>query len=114
MFAMSRARLVVALIVWLALAAVLALAAFSSTASANHSWESYHWGRGAGEFTLALENNLTRDAAGTQPWLPYLQTASSSTSYNDWTDSTVLNTTIVDKEAWTSTCPATSGRAKVC
>jgi hypothetical protein len=36
MFAMSRARLLVALIVWLAFAAVLALYAFSSTASANH------------------------------------------------------------------------------
>jgi hypothetical protein len=109
MFAMSRARLLVALIVWLALAAVLALYAFSSTASANHSWSNYHWGRGAGQFTLGLENNLT---AGS-PWLQYLQTTSSSDK-NDWSDSTVLDAKIVDNEAWTSTCPATSGRVKAC
>jgi len=109
MFAMSRARLVVALVAWLAFAAVLALAAFSSTASADHSWSNYHWGRKTATFTLGLENNLT---AGS-PWLQYLQTTSSSDK-NDWSDSTVLDAKIVDNEAWTSDCPATSGRVKVC
>ena len=115
MFAMSRARLVVALIVWLALAAVLALAAFSSTASANHSWSTYHWGRGAGEFTLGVDSNLTTEA-----WKGRLATAagsaetSSTNGINDWSDSTQLDTQIKQLVPTTSTCPATSGRVKVC
>jgi hypothetical protein len=107
MFAMSRARLLVALIVWLAFAAGLALAAFSSTASANHSWSTYHWGRGAGEFTLRLDDNVS------SAWDPYLQTASASSSYNDWTDSTVMNTTIAPSTN-TKQCSPTSGRVEVC
>ena len=115
MFAMSRARLVVALLVWLALAAVLALAAFSSTASANHSWSSYHWGRGAGEFTLQLDDNLSTS------WKTYLQNASSNaTAYDplqnpthDWNDSSVLETTIAPSTN-TKQCRPTSGRVEVC
>jgi hypothetical protein len=121
MFAMSRARLLVALIVWLAFATVLALYAFSSTASANHSWSDFHWGNRPGldgqtqPFTLSVENNLTQNATG-NAWGGYLRTASSATdpAIKDWSDSTKLDTTIVNKQSWTSTCPATSGQVKVC
>jgi hypothetical protein len=120
MFAMSRARLVVAFVVWLAFAAVLALYAFASTASANHSWSTYHWGRTGSSFTLQLDDNVS------SVWDPYLRAASSSTEpddgvvdpeddykYNDWSDSSVLDTTIAPSTN-TKQCSPTSGRVEVC
>jgi hypothetical protein len=117
MFAMTPVR-VLAVMVGAAFAALLALAAFSSTADANHSWSNYHWGR-TGEFSLQLDDNVT------SAWDPYLKAASGPaepypkdpsptfTSTSDWTDSGALNTFIVQSTN-TKQCSATSGRVEVC
>src|SRR5512143_779986 len=67
------------LVVGLALALVL-----PGFASANHSWGGYHWARQANPFTLKLGDNVTSQ------WDSILGTTSS-----DWSQSTVLDTTIV-------------------
>lgn len=108
MFAMTRARLQIAVIVGAAFAALLALAAFSPTANATHSWSTYHWGRTADPFAVQLDNNLTTTA-----WSNLLQTASSSGSYNDRTESSVLGTKIAPSTN-NKQCQATSGRVEVC
>ncbi len=120
MFAMTRLRLLVVVIGGGALAALLALAAFSSIASATHSWSNYHWGRTTGTFALRLDDNLT-----TQAWKKDLATASGSANasgepstfdtngINDWTDSSVLDTFIYPSTN-TKQCSATSGRVEVC
>lgn len=83
---------------------MLALVAFpSGSASANHAWGSYHWARTSNPFTLKLGDNMTSN------WDPYLATASS-----DWTQSTVLNTTIVAGSTTGRKCRATAGRVEVC
>lgn len=69
---------------------------------ANHSWGGYHWARTANPFTVKLGDNLT---AG---WKTYLGTASS-----DWSQSAVLDTTVVAGGAKGS-CRPTSGRVEVC
>jgi hypothetical protein len=87
----------------LALAAVvLTASAFVSTAAASHSWGGYHWARTANPFTLKLGDNVTAD------WDSYLATTSS-----DWSQSTVLDTTIVPGQA-RGNCRPTSGRVEVC
>lgn len=120
MFAMTRLRLLVVVIGGGALAALLALAAFSSIASATHSWSNYHWGRTSSTFALRLDDNLT-----TQAWKNDLATASGSANasgepstfdtngINDWTDSSVLDTVIYPSTN-TKRCSATSGRVEVC
>jgi hypothetical protein len=82
---------------------VLAFGAFGSPASANHSWNGYHWVRTTNPFTLKLGDNLS---AG---WKSYLGTTSS-----DWSKSTVLDTTIVPGMASTRRCKPTAGRDEVC
>ena len=62
----------------------LALAAWASSTSANHSWGGYHWARSSNPFTLKLGDNVSAS------WDSYLVTTSS-----DWSQSTVLDTTIV-------------------
>ncbi|MDP9245472.1 MAG: hypothetical protein M3O64_02365, partial [Chloroflexota bacterium] len=69
---------------------------------ANHSWGGYHWARTSASFTVKLGDNLSTG------WKPYLATASS-----DWTQSTVLDTTIVAGGA-KGNCRPTSGRVEVC
>src|SRR5262245_21978142 len=64
--------------------AVSIFAAFTFVASANHSWNGYHWARTSNPFTLKLGDNVS------SAWDPILATTSS-----DWSQSTVLNTTIV-------------------
>jgi len=84
--------------------AVLAvLAAFPFSASAHHSWGDYHWARSSNPFTLKLGDNLSN------AWDTYLVTASS-----DWSQSTVLDTTIVSGGAKSKNCRPTSGRVEVC
>src|SRR6266496_373108 len=88
----------------LALALVcLSLAMFPAVASANHSWNGYHWARQSNPFTVKLGNNLN------STWSPILSTTSS-----DWTASTVLNTTIVAGQSSARRCPATLGQVEVC
>jgi len=103
MFAMTRLRLPVALIVTSALAALLALVAFAPGAKANHSWNGYHWARTANPFTLQLGDNVSSQ------WDPILGTTSS-----DWSKSTVLDTRIVAGQAKSKNCRPTSGRVEVC
>src|SRR5215203_4696969 len=59
MFAMTRFRLPVALIITSAFAALLAITAFSPAAKANHSWGGYHWARTANPFTLQVGDNVS-------------------------------------------------------
>lgn len=73
-----------------------------STAGASHSWNNYHWARTANPFTLKLGDNLTL------AWDPYLAEASS-----DWSQSSVLDTTIVPGTG-SKNCRPTPGRVEVC
>jgi hypothetical protein len=88
----------------MALAALAMVAsAFASTAAANHSWGGYHWARTSNPFTVKLGNNL--DAT----WQSYLATTSS-----DWSQSTVLDTTIVTGKSARRPCKATLGQDEIC
>ena len=82
---------------------LLALVALTTVTSANHSWRKYHWARTSNPFTIKLGNNLT------SAWSSYLNTASS-----DWSQSIVLNTSVVAGQSSPSTCPPTLGRVEVC
>jgi hypothetical protein len=82
---------------------IFALAAFPASVSANHSWGNYHWARTSNPFTLKLGDNVT------VAWDSYLATASS-----DWSQSSVLNTTIVAGSTTGRRCRPTSGRVEVC
>ena len=103
MFAMTRLRLSAALIITSALAALLALVAFSPTAQAHHSWNKYHWARTTTSFNLKLGDNVSSS------WDTYLNAASS-----DWSGSSVLDTTVVPGGTTPATCGPTSGRVEVC
>jgi hypothetical protein len=85
------------------LLAAVAVLAVPAGASANHSWGGYHWARTANPFTLKLGDNVS------SAWDSVLQTTSS-----DWTQSTVLNTTIVTGGAKPRNCRPTTGRVEVC
>jgi len=102
MFALTRLRLPIAVLIAVVFAALLALVAFSSTAEANHSWGGYHWARTSNPFTLQLDDNLS----GT--WKPYLATTST-----DWNKSNELDTKIAASQN-TKQCRPTSGRVEVC
>lgn len=69
---------------------------------ANHSWGGYHWARTANSFTLKLGDNVTGS------WEAYLSEASS-----DWSQSSVLDTTIVAGNGGKN-CKPTAGRIEVC
>jgi hypothetical protein len=108
MFAIPRLRLLGALVIGSALAVLLALVAYSPAAQANHSWGKYHWARTSNPFTLKLGNNLSSG------WGTYLNVASSGATNPDWSDSSVLNTTVVSGQTTGATCAPTSGRVEVC
>src|SRR5438093_4012139 len=84
-------------------AAVLTFAVSATPASANHSWNGYHWARTSNPFTLKLGDNVSG------LWDGMLATASS-----DWSKSTVLDTTIVPGGTNPRSCRPTSGRVEVC
>lgn len=75
----------------------------TGVAEASHSWGGYHWARTANPFTLKLGDNVDTK------WDAYLATAST-----DWTQSTVLNTTVVSGSTRPKSCRATAGRVEVC
>jgi hypothetical protein len=104
LFAMTRLRGLGAIVIGSALAVLLALAAFSPAAQANHSWGKYHWARTSNPFALQLDDNVS------STWEPYLQT----TSF-DWSQSSVLDTsTMIIGGTSNSTCSPTIGRVEVC
>ncbi len=82
---------------------LIAVGSFASTASASHSWGTYHWARSANPFTLKLGDNLTTN------WDAYLSTASTG-----WTLSDVLNTSIVTGSTNPKNCRAVAGTVQVC
>src|SRR5688572_22226844 len=84
-------------------AATLAVALLAPMVYADHSWGNYHWARTANPFTLKLADNLTSN------WDPFLGVAS-----NDWSASTVLNTTVVAGTVNPKTCKPLTGQVDVC
>lgn len=76
--------------------------ALAAPAAATHSWGNYHWARTANPFGVQLGNNMS---AG---W-----SAQFTTAAGDWSQSTVMDTTIVTG-AGGKRCKATSGRVEVC
>ena len=113
----NRLRLVGAVIVVSALAALLALAAFSTAADASHSWGNYHWARTSNPFTLNLGDNVSQ-AISTDPtsnWDTYLATASSDVANQGWDHSEVLDTNIISPGGVDpKTCKPKTGRVDVC
>ena len=85
------------------LLAAVALLAMPAAASANHSWNGYHWARTANPFTLKVGDNVSG------AWDSVLRTTSS-----DWSQSTVLNMTVVAGGAKSRNCRPTAGRDEVC
>ncbi|MCZ7568172.1 MAG: hypothetical protein M5U01_06250 [Ardenticatenaceae bacterium] len=85
------------------LVGLLALAVFPSAAGASHSWGNYHWARTSNPFTLKLGDNLSSG------WDSYLATTSS-----DWSQSKVLDTTIVAGGTRAKNCRPTKGHVEVC
>src|SRR5438093_9407996 len=98
----GRMRRITASISTLAITVAL-LAAMAAPSGANHSWGGYHWARQSNPFTLKLGDNV--GAA----WDSILSTTSS-----DWSQSTVLDTTIVAGSANPRNCRPTTGRVEVC
>lgn len=88
--------------VLLSLALFLAFLTFAAPASANHSWGEYHWARTANPFALKLGDNLSAN------WDAFLTTTS-----NDWSASSVLDTIIVPGNG-SKNCKPTAGRVEVC
>jgi hypothetical protein len=86
----------------------VALLLTTSPALSDHDWSSFHWARTSNPFTLKLGDNVS----GT--WEPYLDEASASEGYADWSDSTVLNTTVVTGGTSPKRCRPTKGRVEVC
>ncbi|MDO8536703.1 MAG: hypothetical protein Q7R94_00445 [bacterium] len=95
MFSKSSAKIV-------GLTLVIVFAA-GAVAYASHSWGGYHWARTANPFTLKLGDNVST------AWDAYLAEASS-----DWSQSSVLDTTVVAGSKDPKKCGATTGRVEVC
>jgi len=87
------------------LLAAVGFAAFPALSHASHSWGGYHWARTSNPFTLKLGDNVS------STWDPILAITSS-----DWSQSTMLDTTIVAGGASSNVrrCKATAGRVEVC
>lgn len=75
----------------------------TSATYGSHAWGTYHWARTANPFTLKLGDNLSTT------WDSYLATTSS-----DWSQSSVLDTTIVAGGTTGRKCRPTAGRGEVC
>lgn len=97
---MNRKKMLVISALSLALVALLAL---PISAGASHSWGHYHWARTSNPFAIKLGDNVSG------LWDGMLGIASS-----DWSQSSVLDTTIVAGGTTGSACEPTYGRAEVC
>src|SRR5687768_14814012 len=77
---------------------------YGESVQGSHSWGGYHWARTSNPFTVQLGDNVSG------PWDSILGTTS-----QDWTQSRVLDTTIVAGQAGrVRRCRPTSGRVEVC
>jgi hypothetical protein len=85
------------------LAVIVMLAVLPLSAGASHSWGNYHWARTANPFTVKLGDNVSGS------WDAMLRTASA-----DWSQSGVLDTTVVAGGTRPKSCRPTSGRVEVC
>ncbi len=73
------------------------------TSQGFHAWAEYHWFRASNPFTVTLSRNLTSN------WVPYLNDAS-----YDWSQSSVLDTAVVQGSMNPKNCKPTLGRVEVC
>lgn len=89
--------------VFVGVSALAVMIAAGSVAYATHSWGPYHWARTANPFTLKLGDNVSAT------WDSHLATASS-----DWSQSSVLDTTVVIGNTTPRKCRPTAGRVEVC
>jgi hypothetical protein len=85
-----------------AIPVMLAVLVIAGTASANHSWNGFHWARTSNPFTLKVGDNVSG------AWDAILATASS-----DWSESNVLDTTVVAGKS-KGNCQPTKGQVEVC
>lgn len=93
-----------ALAATIALGFAISAVSIAAPAGASHSWGTYHWARQSNPFTLKLGDNVT------SAWDAYLAEAST-----DWTQSAVLNTTVVAGTVGNvKRCSPTTGRVEVC
>jgi hypothetical protein len=76
---------------------------FAGTVQADHSWGGYHWARTASPFNLNLGDNASVG------WDQYLSQAS-----NDWSQSVVLDTSIIRGGTRATTCKPSQGQVEVC
>ena len=84
-------------------AALVTAVVLPSVANATNSWGGYHWARTTPSFTLKLGNNTSGS------WSVDLTTVSS-----DWSQSTVMDTSVVAGGTRPKTCRPTSGRVEAC
>jgi hypothetical protein len=85
-------------------AAMYAILMLPTVSMATHSWGKYHWARISNPFTVQLGDTVT------SVWDDYLVTSS-----NLWTDSTVLDTLIVNGNGTVPRkCSPKSGKVEIC
>ena len=91
---------------FLSLSAGLVLASVGGGASANHSWNGYHWARTTSSFNLALVDSVT------SAWQPMFNASAS-----EWSVSTKLNFVTQQGSETSSSrrrCSSTAGKVRVC
>lgn len=75
----------------------------SGTASANHSWNGYHWSRTTSSFTVKVTNSLTSDWSGVM-----------NNAVGKWGSSGVLQFNVVGTGTNRSRCPMSLGKVNIC
>jgi len=85
------------------LGASLVLSIIPASVSADHAWGDYHWSRDASPLALRLGDAVA------PVWSQYLSRAST-----DWSESSVLDTTIVNSNVRPRKCSASSDKINVC
>ena len=86
--------------------ALVAVAALSPSAHADHAWGNYHWARTSNAFTITVIDSMTSD------WDGNLGTANA-----DWNSSGVLDVVKAlgdDSQRTRKRCPAVSGKVRSC
>ncbi len=82
---------------------VVILSGIATSVAHANNYLGYHWARTANPFTLELGDNVSPQ------WRSYLTTTS-----NDWSVSSVLNTVIKPGKSNVKSCRPTLGRVEVC